>query len=131
MKFQKGILLSDDEKRQIKAAIEKPPEPEPKPVILGEIEKNRLFETQEEFQESSHGYLKVIAIVVAVIVVGGFAIFYMTLPGVGDQVKAPKEMEDQIREHFLSVQKRTATDIVVYKCDGFYWARVGVETRSD
>jgi hypothetical protein len=134
MKFQKGILSDPEPKPQPKPAVEMPvavhPTPSPRPA-LSEIEKNRLFETQEEFEGSSRSYLKIFAVVVGLIIVAAVAIFYLTLPGVGDRVRAPAGLEDAVREHFLSKEKRTATDVVVYQCDGFYWANVGVETRKD
>jgi hypothetical protein len=130
MKFQKGIL-SDAEKDQIKTAIANQPKPEPKPVVLGDVEKNRLFETQEEFSGSSSHYLKVLGVVAILVLVVGGIVFYMMQPGTGEQVRAPRGAEDAVRDHFLTVQKRSATDIVFYKCEGFYWARVGVETRND
>src|SRR5205085_3480429 len=117
MKFQKGILLSDEEKAELRAAsaAKHAATPVPaKPLVLGDVEKNRLFETQQEFEGSSNRYLKVLGVLAIVVLIGGGIFFYLTQPGVGDQVKAPAEMENAIRENFLSVQKRTATDIVVY-----------------
>jgi hypothetical protein len=132
MKFQKGIL-SDAEKEQIKAAIADAPAPAPeaKPIVLGDVEKNRLFQTQEEFTGSSNHYLKVLAVVGVIVLIAGGIIFYLMQPGVGDQVKGSRELEDAVRDNFLTVQKRSATDITFYKCDGYTWARVGVETRTD
>jgi hypothetical protein len=137
MKFQKGILNDVAPKKPAisvprpEPAEIPPPKPEPKPVVLREVEKNRLFETQEEFEGSSKNYLKIFAVVVGLIVIASVGIFYFTLPNVGDQVRTPPGLEDAVREHFLSKEKRTATDVVAYKCDGFYWLRVGVETRKD
>lgn len=133
MKFQKGILLTDEEKAQLRAAAAKtaPKPAESDPMVLGDVEKNRLFETQEEMTGSSSHYLKVLGVVGALVLVVGGIIFYMMQPGVGDQVLKPKGAEDAVRENFLTVQKRNPTDFVFYKCDGFYWARVTVETRND
>jgi hypothetical protein len=69
--------------------------------------------------------------VVAVVIAAGIAVFYLTLPGVGDAVRGSTELELAVRDHFLTEQKRTATDITFYQCDGYYDARVGVETRTD
>jgi hypothetical protein len=133
MKFQKGLLLSDEEKAALRSAsaaktVEAKPLTQP---VLGEIEKNRLFETQQEFADSSGHYLKVFGAIAVGLLIAGLVIAYAMQPGVGDQVRAREGMEEAVREHLLTVQKRTATDIVFYKCDGFYWARAGVEIRKD
>lgn len=123
MKFQHGLL--DDAKQ---------PEPQPRseerPSIGGEVEKNRLFETLEEEETSGRNYFKLLAIVIVPIVIAGGAIFYLTLPDVGDRVRPATGMELAIRDRLLTMQ-RTATDIEVYYCKDFYWARVGVESRND
>jgi len=94
-------------------------------------DKDRLFETLEETSESSRSYLKVFSIVVIAVLVLGVIVYYLLMPGVGDQVRAPAGLEDAVRSNFQDVQKRTATDITFYKCDGYYWARVEVEARAD
>ena len=94
-------------------------------------DKVRLFETQQRKASSSKNYAKLLLLVALFVVVAGAIIYYLTLPGVGSQVLAPKGLEDEIRAHFLDKQKRTADDITFYKCDDFYWARVGVQTRTD
>lgn len=126
MKFQKGVLSGQQPRK-------KEPDPPERPATptFGEVEKNRLFETQQEIAGSSSHYLKALAVLGVIVLIGGGVAFYLLQPGVGDVIKAPADMENAVREHFLTVEKRTATDIVTYKCDGFYWARVGVETRTD
>ncbi len=123
MKFQHG-LLEDAEQ----------PEPQPRseerPPIGGEVEKNRLFETIEEETTSERSYLKLLAIVIVPILIAGSVVFYLTLPDVGDRVRPPTGMELAIRDRLLAMQ-RTATDVEVYYCKDFHWARVGVESRDD
>jgi hypothetical protein len=96
-----------------------------------EVEKNRLFQTVEEKNSSSRKYLKMLAIFGCVVIVGGVAIAYFTLPRLGDVVRAPQGLEAAVRDHFLVTEKRTSTDITFYYCETFYWARVGVEKRPD
>lgn len=103
-----------------------------RPGVTPGRDKDHLFETVEKKTESRRSYAKLFAVVAVAVVIAGFAIAYLTLlPGRGDKVKASTGMELAIRDHFLMVQKRTATDIETYYCGDFYWARVGVETRTD
>ena len=97
----------------------------------GKDDKNRLFETQLRTTRSARGYLKLLLIVVVIVIVAGGLIFYFTLPGVGDAVKAPQGLEDAVRSHFLDKEKRTMTDESVFYCGGFYWVKVDVEKRPD
>ncbi len=95
-------------------------------------DKDHLFETVENETDSRRSYIKLFAVVAFAVVIAGFTIAYLTLlPDKGDKVKASTDMELAIRDHFLMVQKRTATDIETYYCGDFYWVRVGVETRTD
>lgn len=94
-------------------------------------DKNRLFETHEKSSGSSRKYLKLLGIFAVVVAIAGVAISYFTMPRFGDVVRAPTELEMAIRDHFLVSEKRTSTDIIVYYCETFYWARVGVEVRPD
>ena len=123
MKFQHGILDNDEQ-------AEREPKVEERAAVGGEVDKNRLFETLEEEEESGRNYFKLFAVVVVIIVIAGGTLFYLTLPDVGDQVRSPAGMELAIRDHLLTKQ-RTATDIVVFYCGDFYWARIGVESRTD
>ena len=125
MKFQKGILNDDK-------PVAPAPQPEPaKPAAPVVVEKDRLFQTVKEETGSERSYLKVFGIIVVLVLVGGGIAFYLTLPGVGDQVRGSTAMEMAVREHFLTKEKRTATDITFYQCDKYFWARVGVEVRTD
>jgi hypothetical protein len=104
---------------------------EEEPVVADPVDKNRLFETLEEESGASRKYIKVFSIVVVCVIIAGAVLYYLLMPGIGEQVRATAAMEDAVRNNFTDVQKRTATDITFYKCDGYYWARVDVEVRSD
>ena len=99
--------------------------------IVRPDDKNRLFETQQEITGFNRHYLKLLLIVAALVIVVGSVVYYVTLPGIGDQVLGPKGLEENIRAYFLDVQKRTATDITFYNCGAFYTAKVDVEARYD
>lgn len=94
-------------------------------------DKSRLFQTLSRESSSSRGYLKVFLPIAALVVLAGIAFFYMTIPGVGDTFHPQTELDLAVRYHLLEVQKRTATDITFYKCDGFAWAKADVEKRPD
>lgn len=146
MKFQKGILSDIVDPGQPKVpvspeaipAAQKKPQPTPHQTVSQQwivpppaLAEERLFETLEKETGNARKYLKVFGILVLLIIVAGIGVAYLTLPSVGDKVRAPAGLEDAVRDHFLTKEKRTATDIVFYKCDGFFGARVGVETRND
>lgn len=128
MKISKGILSDADEKPQ---QTEQNPRPADTGQLGGDVEKNRLFQTLNEEAPSERNYLKLLGVVAVIVLVGGIAISYLMMPGVGDEIRVPREVELAVRDHFLTKEKRTATDITFYQCDGFYGARVGVETRTD
>jgi hypothetical protein len=116
----------------------RPPESHPTNVIMppspahAAVEKDRLFETLDKEESSNRNYTKLFLIAVVIVLIAGGVVFYMMLPGVGDQVRAPKGLEQAVRDHLLDKQKRVATDITFYYCGGHsYWARSGVETRTD
>lgn len=94
-------------------------------------DKNRLFETQQEITGFNRHYLKLLLIVAVFVIVAGSIIYYITLPGLGDQVLGPKGLEENVRSYFLDAQKRTATDITFFYCGGYYSAKVDVEARYD
>ena len=145
MKFQKGLLsdsndkapgaevsikLSDQDRTNLKPVAPLPAVAPPvsRPI---EVEKDRLFETVEKTKSSSRKYIGILCVVAVVVIVAGVAGSYYLAPGIGDNVVAPKGLEIVLREHMLTKQKRDSTDISFYKCEGFVWARVGVETRTD
>ena len=126
MKIQKGALI-DPAEEKVQAHPATLPEPSP-----AEVEKNRLFETLDKEEAGNRNYTKLFIIAVAIVLIVGGVIFYMTLPGVGDKVRAPKGLEQAVRDQLLDSQKRVATDIVFYYCGGdSYWAHAGVEKRTD
>ena len=137
MKFTKGLLEDlTEESKAPNPKVEQPssiaasPSVEPqRPAVA--VEKEHLFETQQKTVESSRNYLKLFVLVVIFIAIAGTAIFYLTLPGIGDRIRVSREMEDAVRNHFLEKEKRTAGDITFYKCDQYTWAHTEVETRTD
>lgn len=124
MKIAKGILGDEDERTQRA-------EPLVAAQLGGDVEKNRLFQTLNEETPSERNYLKLLGVVAVIVLVAGVAISYLMMPDVGDEVRVSREIEMAVRDHFLTKEKRTATDITFYQCDGFYGARVSVETRAD
>lgn len=136
MKFAKGLLTDDVPKppneRKVTPARSPSPEPTPKPSNAPiEVEKNRLFQTVEETKGSSRKYLGVLGVVAVLVAIGGAVAWYFNRPGAGDKIRVSSAVELSVRDHFLMREKRTATDIAFYQCEGFVWARVGVETRTD
>lgn len=142
MKFQKGLL---DEVVPVVQASQasatpdavpvqeevRPVERKPTATPLPVVEKERLFETLEKETSGARKYLMVFGVVVLLVIAIGSTIAYLTLPGIGDKVRLPAAAEIAVRDHFLTKEKRTATNIIFYQCEGFYDARVGVETRND
>lgn len=133
MKFAKGLLSEltpEEQKEASEQAVRKiPPKPRRDEPIV--VEKDRLFQTVEESRGSSRKYLKILA-VLGVVIAGGLAALWLyNRPGVGSEVNLPAETELKLRDHFLMNEKRTVTTVKFYQCDGFHWARVGVETRND
>ncbi len=102
---------------------------EKEPVI--DDDKNRLFQTHRKSSDSTRRYLKLLGIFGVIVLGAGAAISYFTLPRMGDAVRAPAGLEAAIRDHVLVNEKRTATDIIFYYCESFYWAHVDVEKRPD
>ncbi|MFN0139306.1 MAG: hypothetical protein ACKVQW_04370 [Pyrinomonadaceae bacterium] len=127
MKISKGILSDADDVRPQTVAARGASNDAP----VVDVEKNRLFETLNAETPSERNYLKLLGLVAVVVVIGGLIVSYLMIPGVGDEVRVSREVELAIRNHFLEREKRTATDITFYQCDGFFGARVGVETRTD
>ena len=138
MKFQKGILSDEEEKQSVGVKIGSDVDLKPlattgptRSVTPPAMAKDRLFETQEKVTSSSRHYLVVLAVVAVVVLGAGIGLYLFLQPGIGDQIATPKQAEAAVRDHFLTKEKRTATDMTFYKCDGYLWARVGVETRND
>ncbi|HTH51553.1 MAG TPA: hypothetical protein VL501_06455 [Pyrinomonadaceae bacterium] len=130
MKIQKGILTEKPDDAP-KPKVEQPA-PKPSQATPIEVEKNRLFETLEKEESSNRNYAKLFILAIVVVLIAGGVIFYMTLPNPGDTVRAPKGLEQAVRDHLQEKQKRQATDITFFYCGpDSYWARAGVETRKD
>jgi hypothetical protein len=128
VKLQKGILEDTADKKpavETSRSVVSPQTPR-------SVEKDRLFETLDKERSGNRSYAKLLLIAVVIVLIAGGLVFYLMLPGVGDQVRAPKGLEQAVRDHLLDKQKRVATDIVFYYCGGdSYWAHAGVETRTD
>lgn len=142
MKFAKGILSDKEQTGQPDRVEDKPATSsvrekapregrEPAAAEPAMPKEGHLFETVDEKTGNARKYAKLLGAVVGGVIVVGVATAYLTLPGVGDKVRVPTALELAVRDHFLTKEKRTATDITFYQCDGYYAARVGVETRDD
>jgi len=94
-------------------------------------DRSRLFQTVSRESSSLRGYLKVFLPIAGLVVIAGLLFFYLTIPGVGDTIRAQPELDLAVRYHLLDVKGRVATDITFYKCDGFTWVRANVEKRPD
>jgi hypothetical protein len=92
---------------------------------------DHLFQTHQGLSRSWSRYFKLLGVVAIPIVIAGAAIAYLTLPRYGDAVRAPQDLDDAVRNHFIVKEKRAVTDITFYYCDTYYWARVRVEKRPD
>jgi hypothetical protein len=136
MKFAKGILTEPEETRPEAAPAAAAPgarteRPAEAPRTTTGVEKDRLFQTVNESERSGKKYLILLFAVCCIVAVVASAAWYAMRPGIGDRVTPPRGLELAIRDHFLQKEKRVATDIAFHLCDGYYWARVGVETRTD
>lgn len=94
-------------------------------------DKSRLFDTLKGEGRSLRDYLKVLVPVVIAVLVLGAVVVYFTKPGVGDEVRPPVFLDDAVRNHFQEKEKREVMEATYFLCDGFYWARVKLEKRSD
>jgi hypothetical protein len=96
-----------------------------------DVEKSRLFDTLNEEGRSVHDYLKVLVpVVVAVLVIGGMVV-YFTMPGVGDEVRAPQGLEEAVKTYYDDNEKRAVSEVTYFYCKDFYSARVMLEKRPD
>lgn len=87
--------------------------------------KDELFATHDANKGSIGRYIKTLGVVAVLVLVILGAVFYFTLPGVGDEVKAPHGLEDAVRDHFSSVEKRETTDeMKFFYCKDYYTAQV-------
>jgi hypothetical protein len=99
-------------------------------VRFDEDSKIRLFETQQKNSKSIHDYVKHFLPFAVIVIVGLGVLYYFMQPGIGDEVRASNEMYDSVYDHMLTKEKRTATEMTFYKCDGYYWVKVLAEPRS-
>ncbi|MBX3283177.1 MAG: hypothetical protein KF756_11940 [Acidobacteria bacterium] len=102
---------------------------EPPPIDPND--KSRLFQTVSRSPSSVRGYLKAFLPIAGIVLVAGLAIFYFTIPGIGDTFRPRTELDLGVRYHLLERHGRVATDMTFYKCDGFSWALADVEKRPD
>jgi hypothetical protein len=95
------------------------------------VDKSRLFDTLNDEGRSVHDYLRVLVpVVVAVLVIGGMAV-YFTMPGMGDEVRAPQDLDETLRTYYLDNEKRAVAEVTYFYCKDFYSARVMLEKRPD
>lgn len=106
------------------------PEEESGDIAFDEKSKIRLFETQARESRGVRDHLKrfLPVIVVAIIVVGG--VIYLMQPGIGDAVAVPTQIKDAVYDYMLTKEKRTATEMTFYKCDGYYWVKILAQPRA-
>lgn len=130
MKFQKGLLEDVSKPASERSDDNAVPTTDVRTTGLA-IDDDRLFQTHRRTGRSWRQYVKLLGVVSVFVTAAGIVIFYLTLPSVGDRVRAPQGLEEAMRSHFLDTEKRTATDIEFYYCGEFYWARVDVEKRPD
>lgn len=100
--------------------------------IFDEKDKIRLFETQEKKKNvrSVRDYAKFFLPIALVVIVGIAAVVYFLSPGIGDTVRPSNELYNAVYDHMLTNEKRTANEVIFYKCDGYYWVKVLAEPRA-
>ena len=98
--------------------------------IFDEKDKVRLFETQEKSVKSVHAYAKILLPIALLVIVGLAAVMYFFSPGIGDPVRPPQELSDAVYDYMLTHEKRTASEMTFYKCDGYYSVKIVAEPRS-
>lgn len=92
-------------------------------------DKVRLFETERNRSGSASGYARKFLPVALIVIVAIAASVYLLMPGVGDEIQGTHEMRRAVIDHMQSKEKRTATEITFYKCDGYFWAKVLAEPK--
>lgn len=97
----------------------------------GNPDKSRLFDTLNDEGRSVKDYLKVLVPVVAVVLaIGGVGVF-LTAPGMGDEVRAPRGLDEAVTSYFMDKEKRAVESISFFYCGDYYSARVKLEKRTD
>jgi len=93
-------------------------------------EKVRLFETQKRRDTSGKNYAKLLIPIALLVLAAIAAAVWLTRPNIGDEVKPPGTLRQQVYSYMLDKEKRTATEMTFYKCDGFLWVKAVAEPRS-
>lgn len=89
--------------------------------------KDELFATLEGSEKSKTRYFKTFA-VIAVVVIGLIcAGMYFYLPDPGDEVRPPAGLEDAVRDHMASTEKREMLELKAFYCKSYYAAQVKLE----
>ena len=98
-------------------------------VTFDEKDKVRLFETERNRGSSVSGYARKFLPVALIVIVAIAAAVYFLMPGTGDEIQGSHEMRRAVVDHLKSKEKRDATEITFYKCDGYFWAKVLAEPK--
>lgn len=98
-------------------------------VTFDDKDKVRLFETERNRSSSASGYARKFLPVALIVIVAIAASVYLLMPGVGDEIQGTHEMRRAVIDHLKSKEKRDATEITFYKCDGYFWAKVLAEPK--
>jgi hypothetical protein len=89
--------------------------------------KDELFATLDGTEKSKTRYFKTFAIIAVVVLVLIAVGMYFYLPGTGDEVRAPAGMEDAVRSHLASAEKRDLLEMKSFYCKTYYAAQVKVD----
>ena len=101
----------------------------PDDVVFDEKDKVRLFETERNLSSSVSGYARKFLPVAMIVIVAIAAAVYFLMPGTGDEIQGSHEMRRAVIDHLKSKEKRDATEITFYKCDGYFWAKALAEPK--
>lgn len=91
--------------------------------------KDELFATLDGNEKSKTRYLKTFAVIAVVVFALIAAAMYFYLPDIGDEVRSPAGMEDAVRSHLTTAEKRDFQDMKTFYCKTYYAAQVKVEPR--
>jgi hypothetical protein len=98
-------------------------------VTFDEKDKVRLFETERNRSSSVSGYARKFLPVALIVIVAIAAAVYFLMPGTGDEIQGSHAIRRAVIDHLKSKEKRDATEITFYKCDGYFWAKVLAEPK--
>ena len=99
-------------------------------VTFDEKDKVRLFETERNRSSSVSGYARKFLPVALIVIVAIAAAVYFLMPGTGDEIQGSHEMRRAVIDHLKPKDKRDATEITFYKCDGYFWEQVLDEPKT-